>query len=362
MRFRYRNWSGKELSRLQFEDLLNLFNNILLTVSGDVNAALNAMQQLNARYGIFHDNIDFDDFLKRLEDEGYIKVERGKFSVTPRGTQKIRKDSLNQIFSSLKTGSFGNHRIASPGKDIERTAETRPYQFGDNLSNLDVTQSINNALSNHGIREITLHENDLVSFETEDSVTCATVLLVDISHSMVLYGEDRITPAKKVALALSELIMTKYPRDRLNVAVFGDNAQEITVGQLPFLTVGPYHTNTKAGLSLARELLRKVKTSNKQVFMITDGKPSCIFRAGKLYKNSWGLDPMIVNQTLNEADACRKEKIVISTFMIAQDPYLQKFVEKLTKVNRGRAYFAAPGDLSEYIFVDFIRNRKRRLH
>jgi len=274
---------------MNFEDLQNLFNNVLLTISGDVKTALNVMQHLNRRFGIFQKGMDFDDFLDRLEQEGFIKREKEKFTLTSKGSRRIRQDSLNQIFSSLKNGPYGNHQVPSPGKDIERTSETRPYFFGDNLANIDVTQSLNNALANHGINDIILQENDLVSFDTEDAVTCATVLLVDISHSMVLYGEDRITPAKKVALALSELIMTRYPRDHLHVAVFGDNAREITVADLPFLTVGPYHTNTKAGLRLARELLRKKKTSNKQIFMITDGKPSAVYRGISFIKIHGGL-------------------------------------------------------------------------
>lgn len=361
MRIQYTQWIGKELSNLHFDDLLNIFNQLLLKLSGDVDEALEWMRRMNEEYGIFQHDLDFDDFLDRLEQKGFIKRNKDRFSLTSKGNQKIRQDSLKQIFNSLKPGVHGNHLIPNPGIDIERTNDTRPYVFGDNISNLDVTGSLSNALRNHGIDDFKLHEEDLVSYETEDSVSCATVLLVDISHSMILYGEDRITPAKQVALALSELIMTQFPRDRLNVAVFGDIAKEIEVADLPYLKVGPFHTNTKAGLRLGRDLLNRKKTANKQIFMITDGKPSAIFNRGKLYKNSWGLDPLIVNQTLNEAAACRKDKIVISTFMIARDPYLQNFVEKLTSVNQGRAFFASLDNLSEFIFVDYIRNRKRKV-
>ncbi len=361
MRFRYTKWNGKELSNLHFDDLLNIFNQLLLQLSGNVEEALEWMQQLNNKYSLFQFGIDFEDFLNRLEEEGFIKRNIDRFSLTSKGSQRIRKDSLRQIFSSLKPDFYGDHLIPNPGKDIEKANETRPYEFGDNITNLDITSSLNNALRNHGIDAFHFEENDLVSYETENSVTCATVLLVDISHSMILYGEDRITPAKQVALALSELIMTQFPRDNLSVCVFGDNAKEISVSDLPLLSVGPFHTNTKAGLRLARDILNRQKTTNKQIFMITDGKPSAIFHQGKLYKNSWGLDPLIVNQTLNEAAACRKDKVVISTFMIAQDPHLQNFVEKLTSVNQGRAFFASLKDLSEFIFVDYIRNRKRRV-
>ena len=176
---------------------------------------------------------------------------------------------------------------------------------------------------------------------------------------MILYGEDRITPAKQVALALAELIMTQYPRDSLRVACFGDDARLIDVGSIPYLRVGPYHTNTKAGLQLAQSVLRSERHANKQVFMITDGKPSAIFEDGRIYKNSFGLDPRIVNQTLDEAAECKRYGIVITTFMVTEDPYLVEFVEKLSQINRGRAYYASPGELGEYIFADYVRNRRR---
>jgi uncharacterized protein with von Willebrand factor type A (vWA) domain len=185
--------------------------------------------------------------------------------------------------------------------------------------------------------------------------------MIDISHSMILYGEDRITPAKQVALALSELISTRFPKDYLSLVTFGDEAELVSINELPFLTVGPYHTNTKAGLQLARNLLRKHGNANKQIFMVTDGKPSAIFDGnGRLYKNSFGLDPKIVNKTLDEAVACRREHIPITTFMVARDPYLINFVEELTKANQGRAYYSSLNNLGEFVFVDYIRNRKKK--
>ena len=204
-------------------------------------------------------------------------------------------------------------------------------------------------------------EEDLEVYEIEHFTGCATVLLLDISHSMVLYGEDRITPAKQVSLALAELIQTKFPKDNLALVTFGNDAQLVSISELPFLTVGPFHTNTRAGLLLARNLLRRSGNVNKQIFMVTDGKPSAIFDdAGRLYKNPYGLDPRIVNKTLDEAVQCRREMITISTFMIAQDPSLVEFVEELTKVNRGRAYYTSLDNLGEFIFVDYIRNRRKR--
>jgi Ca-activated chloride channel family protein len=198
-------------------------------------------------------------------------------------------------------------------------------------------------------------------FDTEQTTNCATVMLIDISHSMILYGEDRITPAKQVALALSELILTKYPRDSLNIVLFGDFAKEVKVKDLPFIAVGPYHTNTKAGLEMARNILLKKKNVNKQIFMITDGKPSMITRRnGSIYKNPMGLDPVIVNRTLDEAIICRRKRIPITTFMIANDAYLRQFVAKLTELNRGRAYFSSAQNVGDYVFWDFVNRRKKR--
>ena len=206
-----------------------------------------------------------------------------------------------------------------------------------------------------------LSEDDLEVYETELTTNCATVILIDISHSMVLYGEDRITPAKQVSLALAELIQTKFPKDFLALVAFGDDAQLLSLHELPFLSVGPYHTNTRAGLQMARSLLRKCGHVNKQVFLVTDGKPSAIYdESGRLYKNPYGLDPRIVNKTLDEALQCRREFITISTFMVAQDPSLVDFVDELTKVNRGRAYYTSLQSLGDFVLVDYIRNRRKR--
>ena len=204
-------------------------------------------------------------------------------------------------------------------------------------------------------------ERDLEVYDSEKTTGCATVMLIDISHSMILYGEDRITPAKQVALAFSELILSSFARDSLNIVLFGDFAKEVQVKDLPYIGVGPYHTNTKAGLQMARNILLKKKNVNKQIFMITDGKPSMINRRnGSVYKNPVGLDPVIVNRTLDEAIICRKKKIPITTFMITDDPYLQQFVQKLTELNRGRAYFSSAQNLGDYIFWDFISHRRKK--
>ena len=208
-----------------------------------------------------------------------------------------------------------------------------------------------------------LQEEDFEVYEAEHSTSCATVMLLDISHSMILYGEDRISPAKRVALALAELILNKYPKDELHLVLFGDDARRVNIEDLPFVSVGPYHTNTKAGLQVARNILRRTRNANKQVFMVTDGKPSAIYDPdGGLYLNSFGLDPKIVNRTLDEAIACRREKITISTFMVTEDPYLIGFVEKMTEMNKGRAYYSSLDNLGEYIFVDYVKNRRSKLN
>jgi uncharacterized protein with von Willebrand factor type A (vWA) domain len=338
--------------------LFNLFRNILLQTNGDVNEALNWMTTLNNRYD-FTDYLG--DFFERLKKDGIIREGDQVYLLTPKGNQTIRKASFNEIFTNLQKKGFGNHNTSSSGRGIERLPETRPFSFGDAADQIEPTKSISNAIKRAGIEEFRLQEDDLEVFETEHRSTCATILLIDISHSMVLYGEDRITPAKNVALALTEFIMQNYDKDSIHVIAFGDDAVEIKVSDLPFLAVGPYHTNTKAALELARQILNQKKHENKQIFMITDGKPSCIWEGLKLYKNPYGLDRKIVNQTLREAALCRRHKIEITTFMVARDPYLQGFVKQLAETNKGRAYFTGLKNLGEYVFVDFIRNRKKTI-
>ncbi len=224
-----------------------------------------------------------------------------------------------------------------------------------------MTDSIRNAQLNHGLADFFLTEQDLEVTEREHKTQTSTVLMIDISHSMILYGEDRITPAKKVAMALAELVKVKYPKDSLDIIVFGNDAWQITVKDLPYLQVGPYHTNTVAGLELAMDILRKRKTRNKQIFMITDGKPTCLKEGLKYYKNSFGLDRKVVNKTLTLAAQCRRIGIPITTFMIATDPYLKQFVDEFTKVNKGNAYYSGLKGLGHLIFEDYRRNRRKTL-
>ncbi|MEK7256978.1 MAG: VWA domain-containing protein, partial [Bacteroidota bacterium] len=246
------------------------------------------------------------------------------------------------------------------GKGDEYTSELRPYEFGDNLESIAVSESIRNSHINHGIEDFKLTHEDLEVQESLYQSQTSTVLMIDISHSMILYGEDRITPAKKVALALSELITTRYPKDTLDLLVFGDDAWEIEIKDLPYLQVGPYHTNTVAGLELAMDLLKKRRNPNKQIFMITDGKPTCIRKGKQYYKNSFGLDRQIVSRTLTLAVKCRKLGIPITTFMIARDAYLVRFVDQFTKANNGKAFYSGLQGLGEFIFLDYKDNKRRR--
>ena len=354
----YTQWFKELEQSINFDQLFDLFRKLLLQSNGDVNEALNWMKTLNNRYN-FTDALD--EFIERLKEERIISERDEVFGLTPKGNQTIRKTAFNEIFSNLEKRGLGQHNVPHTGKGIENLPETRPFALGDSVDKIETTRSISNAIRRGGIDNFTLKEDDLEVFETEHLASCATVLLIDISHSMVLYGEDRITPAKNVALALSEFIMQQYSKDSFHIVSFGDDADEIEVKDLPYLSVGPYHTNTKAALQRARQILNKKKHENKQIFMITDGKPSCIWEGIQLYKNPFGLDRKIVNQTLREAVQCRREKIEITTFMVSADPYLQNFVKELSAANKGRAYFTDLKNLGEYIFVDFIKNRRKKL-
>ncbi|NUN69779.1 MAG: VWA domain-containing protein [Bacteroidetes bacterium] len=363
MKFLYTKWSeNSKTDEQRLEQLTRLFNYLILQTSGDVNEALQWLRQLAEEHGIFDENISMEELLEKLKEMGIIQEVNGNFEMTTKGVQKIRQDALKEIFTSLKKNPFGNHETPNTGKGVERLSETKKWSFGDRSTDIDLTSTMTNALKRDGLDDFRLQEDDLEVYETENLSSCATVLMIDISHSMILYGEDRITPAKQVALALAELIQTKFPKDFLACVTFGDDASLISLAEIPFLQVGPFHTNTRAGLQMARNLLRKCGNVNKQIFMITDGKPSAMFDdMGRLYKNSFGLDPKIVNKTLDEAVQCRREKITISTFMIAQDPYLINFVEELTKANSGRAYYSSLNNLGQFLFVDYLRNRRKRV-
>jgi uncharacterized protein with von Willebrand factor type A (vWA) domain len=361
MRYRYSEFPVDLLRQLlTYQELVKLFLQLVLQTGGDVEEALRWMKYLQDR-GIIGEEVDLEAFAQALEKNEIVEDRGGTLALSAAGERRIRRSALEEIFSSLTKAGAGYHAIPRSGSGGELLPETRSYEFGDNPTAIDGVRTIGNAVRRDA-EVISLKPEDFEVHEEEHLTSCATVLAIDISHSMVLYGEDRFTPAKKVALAMVELIQSKYPKDSIDVLLFGDDAQRVPISEISKAEVGPFHTNTKAGLALARKLLVHRKNPNKQVFLITDGKPSAIWEHGRLYKNPFGLDLKIVNRTLEEADACRRDGITITTFMIATDAYLVDFVDKLTKINRGRAYYASPYNLAEFLFSDYIKNRKKFLH
>lgn len=347
-----------------FENLLSIFTQLLSYTNADAQEALQWMMELDKKYKFSTTEYGMGDFIDDLIKEGYLQEnpQSGAISITGKTEQVIRKKSLEEIFGKLKKSKSGNHASKKSGTGDEFTGDTKSFQFGDRLEQIDFTESIRNAQINHGITNLHMQEDDLKIRETEFKTQTSTVLMIDISHSMILYGEDRITPAKKVAMALSELITTKYPKDTLDIVVFGNDAQLVQMKDLPYLQVGPFHTNTVAGLELAMDILRKKKHANKQIFMITDGKPTCLKEGGRYYKNSMGLDRKITNKCINLAAQCKKLKIPITTFMIATDPYLQHFVQEFTEANSGKAFFASLDKLGAFIFNDFERGKRKTVY
>ncbi|MBC7383543.1 MAG: VWA domain-containing protein [Bacteroidia bacterium] len=346
-----------------FQKLLDLFLQLMQYTNGDVAESLDWLTQLDNQHGLTQNEYGMGNFIQDLKDKGFIKTDilNGDFTPTAKTNQSIRKKSLEEIFGKLKKSQGGNHRTAFTGQGDEANSDIRKFTFGDSIDQIDMTASLHNAQVNHGIENFNLTENDLEIKERDYKAQTSTVLMIDISHSMILYGEDRITPAKKVAMAFAELIKTKYPKDTLDIIVFGNDAWPIEIKDLPYLQVGPYHTNTYAGLELAMDLLRKRKNANKQIFMITDGKPTCLKEGTGYYQNSFGLDKKIINKTLSMAAQARRAGITITTFMIATDPYLQKFVREFTEINKGRAYYSTLNGLGNYIFEDFERNKRRTM-
>ena len=362
MDIRYLDWQrARRHLGDRFKFLKKLFSYLLVREDGDVERALQILEYLGERHGLFDEELTFEDFKRELLKERLVAQTPQGFALTPRGERFVRASSLDEIFSGLKPGAFGGHRTPHSGRGMERLTETRSYRFGDATEDIDFGASFRNALCRRPGEEPILREEDLEVYETERHVSVATCLLLDVSHSMILYGEDRITPAKRVALALAELIQTRYPKDALHIILFGDTAREVSLRDLTYAGVGPYHTNTHGALRLARQILQRKKHANKQVFMITDGKPSALVEDGELYLNSFGLDRKIVNKTLDEAAECRRYGIPITTFMIASDPLLVQFVENLTETNHGRAFFASLGDLEGMVFKDYMQNRQRRV-
>ena len=330
-----------------------------------------------------------DRLIERLVEEGYLNVgeqpqmpggytemegagktddareaaRQVEFSLTGKGIDFLGYRTLKGLLGAMGKSSFGSHDTPHLATGVEAEAASRPYEFGDTL-NLDIPATLKSALGRNGLGDdgtLDLDYGDLYVNQAEYRSSCATVLMLDTSHSMILYGEDRFTPAKKVALALTHLIRTQFPGDTLRVVTFGDEAEEIPMGELARAQVGPYHTNTAAGLKLARRLLLAQNKDMRQIVMITDGKPSAItLPGGRVYKNSMGLDARVLRETFHEVGACRKSGILINTFMLARDPYLVAFVNKVSEIARGKAYFTNTMTLGQYIMRDFLRRKTRR--
>jgi len=363
--FYFKEFEEKSIS--PFDKLFGIFKELITHTSGDFDEAIDWLRELDKEYELTDENYTIEDFIEDLKAKGFIREEVDEnggsgMGITAKTERAIRQTALENIFGNLNKSGAGNHKTKASGQGDELTGEFRSYHFGDSLEKISLTESLKNAQINHGIGEFELTEDDLVVEDTQYKSQMSTVLMIDISHSMILYGEDRITPAKKVAMALAELITTRYPKDTIDILVFGNDAWSISIKDIPYLKVGPYHTNTVAGLQLAMDILRRKRNTNKQIFMITDGKPSCVKeKDGSYYMNSNGLDPYVTEKCYTQAAQARKLHIPITTFMIARDSYLQQFVDKFTEANQGKAFYTGLRGLGEMIFQDYETNRKKRL-
>ncbi len=361
--YRFKNFEADPKSK--FDELFKIFKQLITHTSGDVQEALDWFKKLDKEYELTNKVYTLADFIADLKKQGYLRDKKdgkGGMVITPKTEQAIRNNALEHIFGKLKKGASGEHKTKFSGKNgDEISSDLRAYEFGDSPQNIAMVESLKQAQINHGLSDFKLTENDLLVGEQEYKTQTATVLMIDISHSMILYGEDRITPAKMVAMAMAEMIKRNYSKDSLDIIVFGDDAWPIQLKDLPYLQVGPYHTNTVAGLELAMSILRKKKATNKQIFMITDGKPSCLKENGQYYKNSNGLDRRIVNKCLTLAASCKRSKIDITTFMLARDNYLKHFIDEFTEANQGKAYFTGLKGLGEMIFRDYTNKKNKKI-
>ena len=326
-----------------------------------------------------------DQLVERMQQEDYISVtpphdpsrqsslggqvgesqarNQARFEVTDKGLDFLGYRALRDLLGSLGKSSFGRHDTRDLATGIEASGAPKPYEFGDTL-NLDITATLSSAIQREGLAlPLNLEYSDLQVHQCEYQSSCATVLMLDCSHSMILYGEDRFTPAKKVAMALSQLIRAQYPGDSLHLVLFHDSAEEVPLSQLARVKVGPYYTNTREGLRLAQRVLQRQNKDMKQIVMITDGKPSALtLEDGRIYKNAFGLDPLVVSQTLEEVSKCKRAGVLINTFMLASDFGLVQFVQKVTEMCRGKAYFTTPYTLGQYLLMDYMSRKTKTIH
>jgi Ca-activated chloride channel family protein len=323
-----------------------------------------------------------ESLVEKLEDEGHVSISHPdkpieqpqggsgeapdskiKFEVTDKSLDFLGFKTLKDLLGSLGKSSFGRHDTRDLATGIESSGASKQYEFGDTM-NLDISETLFSAVRREGSQvPLNLEYSDLHVHQCEYQSSCATVLMLDCSHSMILYGEDRFTPAKKVALALAHLIKTQYPGDSLRCVLFHDSAEELDISQLARVQVGPYYTNTRDGLILAQRLLERERKDMRQIVMITDGKPSALtLEDGRMYRNAFGLDPLVISKTLEEVNRCKKSGILINTFMLASDYGLVNFVQKVTEICRGKAYFTTPYTLGQYLLMDYMNRKTRTIH
>ncbi len=412
-RVRYSKYIPDLASDMSLEDLMNALSDYLLQSgfenqysqwhqAGDDEQALEALQEairealLNGE--LFDEEMQqqldemqsegrmdelIEHIMDRMEQEDYISVSephdpakastvegqvgepqtQARFEVTDKGLDFLGYRTLRDLLGSLGKSSFGRHDTRDQATGIESSGSSKQYEFGDTL-NLDITATLSSAIQREGLTiPLNIEYSDLQVHQCEYQSSCATVLMLDCSHSMILYGEDRFTPAKKVAMALSQLIRTQYPGDSLSLVLFHDSAEELPISQLARVKVGPYYTNTREGLRLAQRILQRQRKDMKQIIMITDGKPSALtLEDGRIYKNAFGLDPLVVSKTLEEVSKCKRAGVMINTFMLASDYGLVQFVQKVTEMCRGKAYFTTPYTLGQYLLMDYMSRKMKTIH
>jgi Ca-activated chloride channel homolog len=410
-RVRYTKYNGDLASEMEMEDLLKALSDYLLDsgfqdpfsrfneLNGDhsMDNLRDAIRQALESGELFDEETQqrvdqmspeqmeqlIDQLLDRMQQENYISVDEpldpsraaqtpghtgdahteARFEVTDKSLDFLGFKTLRDLLGSLGKASYGRHDTRHEATGIETSGASKPYEFGDVL-NLDVTATLSSAISREGLTlPLEIEYRDLQVHQSEYQSSCATVVMLDCSHSMILYGEDRFTPAKKVAMALSHLIRTQYPGDSLSLVLFHDTAEEMPVSQIARVKVGPYYTNTREGLRVAQRVLDRQKKDMKQIIMITDGKPSALtLPDGRIYKNAFGLDPLVISETLEEVNRCKRKNIMVNTFMLAQDFGLVQFVQKVTQMCRGKAYFTTPDRLGEYVMMDYMQRKMKTIH
>ena len=410
-KIRYSKYVPDPAGEMSMEDLLSALSDYLLQSGFDTSMyyempdgeqTLDALRQALERALLESDMFDeemrerlqqmqmegtldelIEKLIQRMEEEDYISIDEPpdpsrtsgvgaqvgenqqptKFEITDKSLDFLGYKSLRDLLGSLGKSSFGRHDTRDMATGVEASGASKIYEFGDTL-NLDITATLSSAIQREGLTlPLNIEYSDLNVHQCEYQSSCATVVMLDCSHSMILYGEDRFTPAKKVAMALSQLIRTQYPGDSLSLVLFHDSAEEVPLSQLARVKVGPYYTNTREGLRLAQRILQRQRKDMKQIVMITDGKPSALtLEDGRIYKNAFGLDPLVVSQTLEEVSKCKRAGVLINTFMLASDYGLVNFVQKVTEMCRGKAYFTTPYTLGQYLLMDYMSRKTKTIH